>query len=77
MDAVKANGWPVFHVHPLNPSERGEIIARYMELYGKSLNAAQTAMMVDAKQTSNALYLRALLDEVYIILKKVSLQFLQ
>lgn len=66
LDAVKAAGWPVFHVQPLNPDEKGEIITCYMELYSKSLNAEQTALIVDAPQTSNALYLKALLEEVRI-----------
>ncbi|XP_030833932.1 TPR repeat-containing protein DDB_G0287407 [Strongylocentrotus purpuratus] len=66
LDAVKAFNWPVFHVQPLDQAEKGEIIRCYMELYSKSLNAEQTDMIVNAKQTSNALYLRALLDEVRV-----------
>ncbi|XP_041471148.1 TPR repeat-containing protein DDB_G0287407-like [Lytechinus variegatus] len=66
LDAVKSNNWPVFHVHPLNQEEKGEIIRCYMELYSKNLNTEQTDLIVNAKQTSNALYLRALLDEVRV-----------
>ncbi|XP_071504967.1 uncharacterized protein [Diadema antillarum] len=66
LEAVKAAGWPVYRVQLLNSSEKGEIITCYLQLYAKALNAEQTALIVNAQQTSNALYLRALLDEVRI-----------
>ena len=52
-------------VSPLNPSEKMEIVIGYMEgIYGKTLAQDQKDMMVNAEQTNNPLYLKALLDEV-------------
>ena len=51
-------------VFPLNVNEKQEIITGYMSMYAKTLNEEQTALIVDAKQSSNPLYLKALLDEV-------------
>lgn len=65
MDACKSHGWPSMKVEPLDDSQKGKIITDYLEgIYGKTLNQEQKAMIVNAKQTSNALYLKSLLDEV-------------
>ncbi|XP_022088563.1 uncharacterized protein LOC110978130 isoform X2 [Acanthaster planci] len=64
MDAVTGAGWPTMRVHPLNVDEKLEIVTGYMKLYGKTLNKEQRSMIIDAKQTDNPLYLKALLDEV-------------
>ncbi len=63
-DVVSAAGWPTIQVHPLNPSEKMEIITTYMSLYSKTLNEEQLATIVEAEQSNNPLYLKALLDEV-------------
>ena len=58
-------GWPTIHVSPLDPSEKAQIVTGYMEgIYGKTLSEDQKALIVDAPQTNNPLYLRAVLDEV-------------
>ncbi|XP_038072011.1 uncharacterized protein LOC119740704 [Patiria miniata] len=64
MDAVTAAGWPTFKVYPLNVDEKSDIITGYLTLYGKSLNEEQGSLIINAKQTDNPLYLKALLDEV-------------
>ncbi|XP_038058559.1 uncharacterized protein LOC119729838 [Patiria miniata] len=64
MDAVTAAGWPSMRVNPLNVNEKSDIVTGYMNLYGKTLNEEQRSMIIDAKQTDNPLYLKALLDEV-------------
>ena len=64
MDAVEAVGWPVMQVYPLNSNEKTDIITSYMALYAKTLTEEQTALIIEAKQSSNPLYLKALLDEV-------------
>ena len=57
-------GWPTYKVEPLQESEKKDIIHGYMGLYGKTLNQEQTDLIINAKQSSNPLYLKALLDEV-------------
>ena len=52
-------------VEPLQESQKMQIITDYLEgIYGKTLNNQQKEMLVGAKQTSNPLYLKSLLDEV-------------
>jgi hypothetical protein len=52
-------------VEPLDESQKGQILSDYLEgIYGKTLTQDQKDMIVNAKQTSNALYLKSLLDEV-------------
>ncbi|XP_072040846.1 uncharacterized protein [Amphiura filiformis] len=65
-DAVDEAGWPTIQVYPLNPTEKMEIITTYMSLYSKTLNKEQLAVIVEAKQSNNPLYLKALLDEVRV-----------
>ncbi|XP_053394800.1 uncharacterized protein LOC123525710 isoform X2 [Mercenaria mercenaria] len=65
MNACKDHGWPSMKVEPLDDSQKALIITDYLEgIYGKTLNQDQKDMIVSAKQTSNALYLKSLLDEV-------------
>jgi hypothetical protein len=67
MESVNAAGWPTMKVEPLDPSQKGEIITGYLEnIYGKTLSGEQKTLLVEAPQTNNPLYLRALLDEVRI-----------
>ena len=51
-------------VYPLNSSEKLEIITGYMSMYSKTLNEEQLKIIIDAEQSNNPLYLKALLDEV-------------
>jgi hypothetical protein len=52
-------------VYPLKASQKEEIIVGYLEkIYVKTLSQEQRDLLVNAKQTENPLYLRALLDEV-------------
>ncbi len=52
-------------VKPLQESEKMDIVTGYLEgIYGKTLSDEQKTMIVNAPQTNNALYLKALLDEV-------------
>ena len=45
-----------------------EIVTEYMEtLYGKTLSDEQKNMIVSADQCNNPLYLKALLDEVWLM----------
>ena len=52
-------------VKPLDPAEKEEIVSGFLEkIYGKTLSQEQKGMIVEAPQTNNPLYLKALLDEV-------------
>lgn len=51
-------------VFPLNRQEKLDIVSGYMSMYAKTLNEEQTALIVEAEQSNNPLYLKALLDEV-------------
>ena len=66
-EAVKSAGWPSLTVTPLDPADKSEIITGYMEgIYGKTMSDDQKQMIVNAPQTNNPLYLKALLDEVVL-----------
>ena len=53
------------HVTALDFMEKEKIVRGYLEgIYGKTLSDEQRDLIVGAEQTNNALYLRALLDEV-------------
>lgn len=63
---MKSKGWPTLSVKPLQPEEKNQIISDYLEgIYGKTLAQEQKELLTDATQTNNALYLKALLDEVF------------
>ncbi|ELU12330.1 hypothetical protein CAPTEDRAFT_96933 [Capitella teleta] len=67
MEAVKSAGWRSMKVHPLNETEKQEIVTGFLEgIYGKTLSSDQKAMIVGAEQTNNPLYLCGLLDEVRV-----------
>nr|XP_006817896.1 PREDICTED: uncharacterized protein LOC100371827 [Saccoglossus kowalevskii] len=66
-DAVTSAGWPTFPVHALKPDEKEAIITGYLEgIYGKTLTGEQKQNIIDAPQSNNPLYLRALLDELRV-----------
>ena len=52
-------------VKPLAANEKMDIVTGYMEgIYSKTLSQDQKDRIVEASQTDNPLYLKALLDEV-------------
>eukprot|EP00057_Strongylocentrotus_purpuratus_P003545 XP_003726872.2 PREDICTED: TPR repeat-containing protein DDB_G0287407 [Strongylocentrotus purpuratus] len=63
-DVIDMSGMPTYKVEGLQEKEKLDIITGYMDLYGKTLNKEQTDLILNAKQSSNPLYLKALLDEV-------------
>ncbi|XP_077992057.1 uncharacterized protein LOC144446177 [Glandiceps talaboti] len=67
LDAVTMANWPTFRVEPLQPSEKETIITQYLEgIYGKTLTGDQKHLIIEAPQSNNPLYLRALLDELRV-----------
>ncbi|XP_041454385.1 uncharacterized protein LOC121407396 [Lytechinus variegatus] len=65
-DVIELSGWPMYKIEGLQENEKLNIITGYMNLYGKTLNKEQTDLIINAKQSSNPLYLKALLDEVRV-----------
>ncbi|XP_019626894.1 PREDICTED: uncharacterized protein LOC109471895 isoform X3 [Branchiostoma belcheri] len=65
MEAASASGWETFRVQPLQPEEKSAIIKGYLEdMYTKTLSEEQKQLIIEAPQTNNPLYLKALLDEM-------------
>jgi tetratricopeptide (TPR) repeat protein len=65
-DEVVRRGWPTLIVPPLGRDERAELVVKYLAEFGKVLAADRIKRIVDAEQTANPLYLRALLDELRV-----------
>ncbi|MBI4641712.1 MAG: DUF4062 domain-containing protein, partial [Candidatus Tectomicrobia bacterium] len=64
LEELKRRGWNTLTVEPLNQSERKVFIKDYLKQYVKELDTVQTERIAAAQQTSNPLYLRALLEEL-------------
>ncbi len=66
LDDLQKRGWPTLKVESLTIVERKQLISDYLAQYSKSLNEARAERIAEAEQTSNPLYLRALLDELRV-----------
>jgi hypothetical protein len=64
LEELKRRGWPTLTVEPLNQNERKVFIKDYLKQYVKELDTIQTERIAAARQASNPLYLRALLEEL-------------
>jgi len=64
LEELKRRDWPSLAVEPFNQSERKVFIKDYLKQYVKELDTVQTERIAAAQQTSNPLYLRALLEEL-------------
>lgn len=64
LEEIKRRGWKSLRVEPLKKDERKELISEYLQQYSKKLTDNQKEVIVDAQQTANPLYLRALLEEL-------------
>ncbi len=64
LDDLNKRNWPSMQVEPLTEPERATFIVRFLGLYTKALEADPANRIANAKQTSNPLYLKALLDEL-------------
>eukprot|EP01102_Stenamoeba_stenopodia_P008711 TRINITY_DN2533_c0_g1_i3.p1 TRINITY_DN2533_c0_g1~~TRINITY_DN2533_c0_g1_i3.p1 ORF type:complete len:1715 (-),score=402.13 TRINITY_DN2533_c0_g1_i3:141-5285(-) len=63
---MKERQWKQLQVELLNPMEKEAIVEEYMRHHSKTLTSEQLSMIVNTNQTSNALFLRTLLDELRI-----------
>jgi tetratricopeptide (TPR) repeat protein len=59
-------GWPTLNVEPLTPVERARLIKEYLAQYTKTLSPDRAERIGNARQCTNPLYLRALLDELRV-----------
>jgi tetratricopeptide (TPR) repeat protein len=66
LDRLNEYKWQKLHVMPLGIDERKNIIVEYLAQYRKSLNKDRLAFIASARQCSNPLYLRALLEELRV-----------
>ena len=64
LEELKKRDWYTLTVEPFNQSERKVFIKDYLKQYTKELDTEQTERIAAAQQTSNPLYLRALLEEL-------------
>lgn len=66
LDELNRRDWPTMQVEPLGVDERRKLIGEYLAQYSKQLSAARVERIANAGQTSNPLFLRALLDELRV-----------
>ena len=64
LTALQQRGWPTYTVDPLNPDERAQVVQNYLSRYRKELSPARIKRIIDAPQSANPLFLRALLEEL-------------
>ena len=67
LEAARKRGWQLLEVKGLEPADRKRMIYSYLAKYRKRLNNGQVDQIVAARQTSNPLFLKALLDELRIL----------
>lgn len=63
-DEINRRGWNSLKIEPLNKDEKRELIIEYLKQYSKKLTLDHVEMIANAPQTTNPLYLRALLEEL-------------
>jgi len=65
-DKLLMRGWPLYNVTGLQNEEKMQMITGYLSRYRKTLDTSQLQLITDSEQTSNPLYLKALLDELRV-----------
>ena len=65
-EALKRRGWPTLNVEPISPDERKKLIGEYLARFTRKLSDKLISQIATAQQTSNPLYLKALLDELRV-----------
>jgi len=66
LDELNKRSWPTMTVQSLNQDERKIFIGKYLTRYTKELSPTHTEYIVQLEQTTNPLYLQALLEELRI-----------
>lgn len=67
LDELKKRNTPFLTVDALLPEEREQLIKKYLALFTKTLDAANTGRIASAPQSKNPLFLRVLLDELRLV----------
>lgn len=67
IDECIRRGWTVIELAPLTEAEQASFIRYYLSQYGKALEDAQVARIVQAPQMSNPVFLVTLLEELRVI----------
>ena len=62
IDELNKRGWPTLAVKPLDVQERQTLIVNYLKQYSRNLSDQMVEHIASQSQTSNPLYLRALLE---------------
>ncbi|MBI2471560.1 MAG: tetratricopeptide repeat protein, partial [Planctomycetes bacterium] len=65
-DALKRRGWHTLNVELLSTDERKKLIEDYLARFTRKLSQNNIEKIIAAPQTSNPLYLKALLDELRV-----------
>ena len=65
-EALKRRGWQTVQVELLTPEERRRLIDGYLSRFSRKLSGKNMDKIVATQQTSNPLYLKALLDELRV-----------
>ena len=63
---LRERAWRSLEVRPLDPAERGHVLAGYLGAFGKKLAAAPLRQIVEAPQAAQPLYLRTLAEELRV-----------
>ncbi|MCK4943271.1 MAG: DUF4062 domain-containing protein, partial [Candidatus Aminicenantes bacterium] len=66
LDELNKRNWEQLEVKPLDKEERRRLVRDYLSLYTKTLNAERTEKIVSTTQSSNPLFLNALLEELRV-----------
>ena len=66
LEEIKRRQWPTLQVEALRLEERLKLIKDYLIQYSKKLSGGQANRIANAIQSSNPLYLRALLEELRV-----------
>lgn len=66
MDELMKREWETLEIKPLKEDERKELIVQYLALYARSMSEDRVERIANAEQSSNPLFLRALLDELRV-----------
>jgi nephrocystin-3 len=67
LDALNRRNWQVLHLQPIQIEEIKQFSEKYLAQYRKGLSKEHTERIADAKQCSNPLYLRTLLEELRVL----------
>jgi tetratricopeptide (TPR) repeat protein len=66
LEEIRRRNWPEFEVTLLETEERRKLIAEYLKLQAKRLEARRIDRIINAPPSANPLYLKVLLDELRV-----------